>query len=230
MPCILGMESATRICSVALAQSDKVVVLRESTKANAHAENISVFIQEVINESGLSFSDIDAVAVSMGPGSYTGLRIGVSSAKGICYASEKPLIAVNTLQAMAFGVSRLKNEDALYCPMIDARRMEAYVAIFDKDNNQIMETKAEIIVKDSFSEFLKKNKMYFFGDGASKCRELLGYNPNAVFLDDFQPSAKYITSIAMQKYAKKQFEDVAYFEPFYLKDFLAGKPGVKGLK
>lgn len=229
MPCILGIETATRICSVALAKGDNVIALRESSVANTHAENISVFIQQVMDESGLPFADLDAVAVSKGPGSYTGLRIGVSSAKGICYAGDTPLIAVNTLQAMALGMSHDKREDVFYCPMIDARRMEVYASIFDIQNKIIRETKAEIIDKDSFSEFLKSNKVYFFGDGAPKCKEVLGEKPNAIFIEDFQPSAKYITSIAMQKFKNDQFEEVAYFEPFYLKDFVAGKPKVKGL-
>lgn len=236
MPLILGIETATQVCSVSLSQDEETLSLRQSHEKNAHSKNINIFIEQVVKESRKTIRNIDAVSVSKGPGSYTGLRIGVSTAKGLCYAMDKPLIAVSTLQAMACGLSeKLKvnktyNKDVLLCPMIDARRMEVYTAIFDTENKQLRDIKAEIIDKNSFSKYLKDHKIYFFGDGSNKCQEVLGNNPNAIFIDDFKPSAKYIAGLAFKKYQKKQFEDLAYFEPFYLKDFIAGKPKVKGLK
>jgi tRNA threonylcarbamoyladenosine biosynthesis protein TsaB len=219
---ILQIETATTVCSVALAKDGKVLAYRQVNERNIHAEIITLFIDELIAEAGIQYAAIDAVAVSSGPGSYTGLRIGISTAKGLCYALDKPLIAVETLAAMADGIRAEENIDGntLLCPMIDARRMEVYTALFDAAGNNIKPTAAEIIDEQSFSEQLKNNKILFFGDGAEKCREVLGKNPNAQFLTNFSNSAKHLTQKAVQKFAERDFEDVAYFEPFYLKDFL----------
>jgi len=195
-------------------------------------------MDEVVKTAGVALHDLDAVAVSKGPGSYTGLRIGVASAKGLCYALEKPLIGVSTLRAMAIGMphpsppspSREGENKILYCPMIDARRMEVYCAIFDEKGNEIRETRAEIIDENSFMEYLGKNKVVFAGDGALKCRPLFENHPNAVFSEDFHASAQFMISLSEEKFSQKKFEDLAYFEPYYLKDFIAGKPRVKGLK
>ena len=236
MPLLLHLETATQVCSVVLSDSGKVLSLRESNEKNIHSSVITVFIQEVLEETGKNAADLDAICISQGPGSYTGLRIGVSTAKGLCYALDKPLIAINTLQSMAFGkIKALENkdiqkrDDILLCPMIDARRMEVYTAIYDIEGNTIRDTKAEIIDKNSFMDLLKGKQIWFFGNGAEKCRDILGQNPSAHFDTLIQPSAANMIIPAEIKYGAGEFEDVAYFEPFYLKDFLAGVPRVKGL-
>lgn len=230
---ILYIETATKVCSVALSDNGKLIALRESMVANSHAEMLTLFMEGLIKKVGWKYEDLDAIAVSMGPGSYTGLRIGVSSAKGLCYSLEKPLISVSTLKSMAFGMTKLtdiNDENVLFCPMIDARRMEVYSAIFDSKNNEVRKIEAEIIDENSFSNYFKDHVIYFAGDGAEKCKSFFSGQPNARFLDDFQISSKYMLEIATQKFAQNQFEDIAYFEPYYLKDFIAGAPRVKGLK
>ena len=233
MALILSIETATPVCSVALAKDNKVLALKESTKKNSHSEIVTVFIDELLKENHFTFSDLDAVAVSKGPGSYTGLRIGVSTAKGLCYALDIPLIAVNTSQSLAIGALQDYHLDkglpVLFCPMIDARRMEVYCALFDKNNHEVRETKAEIIEPDSFQTYLESNNVIFFGDGADKCKEMIQH-ANAIFLENIFPSAKNMAGIVLKKFNNQQFEDVAYFEPFYLKDFVAGISKVKGLK
>ncbi len=219
---ILQIETATTVCSVALAKDGHVLGFRQIDARNIHAEIITLFIDELITSAAIRYSDIDAIAVSSGPGSYTGLRIGVSTAKGLCFALEKPLIAVETLGAMAQGMIDEGNIDTntLLCPMIDARRMEVYTALFDSAGNVIKNTTAEIINEQSFYETLQNNQVLFFGDGAEKCREVLSKNPNAQFVTGFVNSATYLTQKASEKFANRDFEDVAYFEPYYLKDFL----------
>ncbi|MDB5157214.1 MAG: tsaB [Mucilaginibacter sp.] len=222
MSIILQIETATTVCSVALAKDGEVIGVKQLNERNIHAEIITVYIDELITASGLKYADIDAVAVSSGPGSYTGLRIGVSTAKGLCFALDKPLIAVHTLDAMAQGIAETFDIDSqtLLCPMIDARRMEVYTALFDITGNVIKPTSAEIIDQYSFAAELKNNRIVFFGDGAEKCRDVLGESPNAKFITDFTNSATHLTKIAAEKFVKQDFEDVAYFEPYYLKDFL----------
>jgi len=215
---------------VALSENGQLKLLRESSEKNIHSSVITVFIEEMMNESGWPFPSLDAVAVSMGPGSYTGLRIGVSTAKGICYALDKPLIAIGTLHAMAAGMESLPTgTPSLLCPMIDAKRMEVYSALFDQGLHPVREIRAEIITEDSFREELRDHTIVFAGDGASKCKPLLQNHPNAVFRDDFSPSAQFMISLAEEKFRRRQFENTAYFEPFYLKDFIPGVPKVKGL-
>lgn len=225
MSLILQIETATASCSIALANNREVLAFKEINARNVHAEVITVYIEEVMERNGLTYADLDAVAVSCGPGSYTGLRIGISTAKGLCFALDKPLIAVETLAAMAKGAisNNIIDENMLLCPMIDARRMEVYTAVFNKTGAVITPTAAEIIDASSFSDLLATNRMLFFGDGAEKCREALSKKPNAHFLPDFINSAKYLTEIAADKFDKADFVDVAYFEPYYLKDFIAGK-------
>jgi tRNA threonylcarbamoyladenosine biosynthesis protein TsaB len=224
MSYLLQIETATTSCSVALAQDGVVLGFREINARNIHAEVITVYIDELVKNAGITYNAIDAVAVSCGPGSYTGLRIGVSTAKGLCFALDKPLIAVETLAAMASGAvaANTIEEGTLLCPMIDARRMEVYTAIFDATGKVIKPTAAEIIDGNSFSEILAGNKVLFFGDGAEKCRETLSHNANAVFLPDFVNSAVHLTQTALAKFNNADFVDVAYFEPYYLKDFIAG--------
>lgn len=222
MSLILGIETATKICSVALSGNGKLLALKEEGGAYSHSEKLTVFIQEILKQAGKSLKDLDAVAVSKGPGSYTGLRIGVSAAKGLCYGLDIPLISVSTLKAMALNKSLPKK--VLYCPMIDARRMEVYTALFDENNIEVEPISAKIIDEDSFAEELKEHQIIFFGDGADKCKETLGGNPNAIFSDKGLPSAEFVNQIALEKFSKQDFEDVAYFEPFYLKDFVATTP------
>ena len=232
MAIILNIETSTSVCSVALSVDGVVKAIKESHIKNAHAESITLFSEEVIKKAGFTFNNLDAVAVSKGPGSYTGLRIGVSTAKGFCYALDIPLISVNTLKAMAFGmIEQLdQHEVYLYCPMIDARRMEVYTAVYNHRLESLLETRAEIIDDNSFEELLLKTKIIFGGDGSAKCKTVLSQNKNALFIDEFYPSSSFISFLAEEKYNNSTFEDVAYFEPFYLKDFVAGIPKVKGLK
>jgi tRNA threonylcarbamoyladenosine biosynthesis protein TsaB len=224
---ILQIETATASCSVALAKDGNVLAFKQINERNIHAEVITLFIDELIAGAGINYNDLDAIAVSCGPGSYTGLRIGVSTAKGLCFALDKPLIAIETLDAMAYGIiSRggyeLEN-DTLLCPMIDARRMEVFTAVFTAGGEKIKHTAAEIIDENSFSDLIKSNKMLFFGDGAEKCRAALGENPTAIFFPGFINSAVDLTQKAVEKFRNKAFENVGYFEPYYLKDFIAGK-------
>ena len=222
---ILCLETATPSCSVALVHKGEVLACEEDPKGQNHSEKITLFIDSVMKKAGISYNDLDAVAVSMGPGSYTGLRIGVSTAKGICYAVSKPLIAVETLHAMAYGC---KNNGILI-PMIDARRMEVYAAIFDENINKIKDTEAVIIDENSFADLKKDHHLYLFGDGADKCAELFANDDKITVIKEFYCSAKYMNVIAQRKLDAKDFVDVAYFEPFYLKDFVPGTPTVKGL-
>src|ERR1700744_3394536 len=222
---ILQIETATASCSVALANKGATLSVKQINERNIHAEVITRFIEELISDAGFSYADLDAIAVSCGPGSYTGLRIGISTAKGLCFALDKPLIAIETLEAMAYGAINMngfgKDNNLLLCPMIDARRMEVYTAIFDTGNERIRATSAEIIDENSFSDLLQSNKILFFGDGAMKCADVLSKNDNAIFMPDFLNSASHLTQKAFEKFIAGEFEDVAYFEPYYLKDFIA---------
>lgn len=228
MAWLLGIESATNICSVALSKEGKTLFLKESDEHNAHSRLLAGFIRDLLAEAEITVAHLGAVVVSKGPGSYTGLRIGVSTAKGLCYGQDLPLIAVPTLQSMALGAREKQPEAGLYCPMIDARRMEVYSAIYDASLETIMETQALIVDEKSYLTYLQDNNILFFGNGASKCREVITH-PRARFDDELQPSATYLSELGWGKYQRKEFEDVAYFEPYYLKDFIAGKPKVKGL-
>lgn len=225
MALILQIETSTTSCSVALSLDGQTLTIREQDKRNIHASYLTLFIQDVLKASGKHMQDLDAVAVSMGPGSYTGLRIGVSTAKGLCYALDIPLIAVNTLKAMVYGIKEKFREDGfLYCPMIDARRMEVYAAVYDAEFKEILPVAARIIDEHSYSALLKDKKIVFFGDGAMKCKSVLDRNENALFIADFLNSAGDLSALAFTKFNEHEFEDVAYFEPFYLKDFLATQP------
>lgn len=231
MALILHLETATTVCSVALSKDGHLVALRESTLRNAHSSLLTEFIGEVMKEAGIDPSGINAVSVSMGPGSYTGLRIGVAAAKGFCYSREIPMIAVPTLQAMAMGMALHPDvtEKDLLCPMLDARRMEVYCGLYNNLGMEMREVRAEIIDTDSFSGYLENGTVLFGGDGAAKCKPLLREQKNARFIDGFEASAKFMIPLAELKFRTGQVEDLAYFEPFYLKEFIAGKPSVKGL-
>ncbi|MBI2967515.1 MAG: tRNA (adenosine(37)-N6)-threonylcarbamoyltransferase complex dimerization subunit type 1 TsaB [Bacteroidetes bacterium] len=242
MGLILNIETATKACSVALASNGKLLSLKEShDETYRHSEVLTSYIEDACRQAGVSIEKIDAVAISKGPGSFTGLRIGVSTAKGICYGLKKPLISVPTLQAMCegmrtwlntrenqYGTSGLPgkiNADhsgILFCPMIDARRMEVYCALYDLGGKEVRETRAEIINGESFKDFFKGNYLLFAGDGAEKCREVLSGNDKAIFIDGFIPSAQFMCGLSEEKYRQKKFENLASFEPFYLKDFIPG--------
>lgn len=228
---ILLLETATAVCSVVLSDGEKVVARRISSEPNSHSARMAKFVEEVLLEGGLQPHQLDAVCVSSGPGSYTGLRIGVSSAKGFCYALSIPLIAVPTLQGMASQFYQTHPDyQGLVCPMIDARRMECYTAIYDRNLKPVKAVSADIIESGIYDSFLDQSTVTFVGDGAAKTRELLGVHPNARYDDSFGIDAAGMIPLALQRIAQHQFEDVAYFEPFYLKDFVAAKPVVKGLK
>lgn len=225
MSIILQIETATTVCSVALAKDGETIAVKELNERNIHAEVITLYVEALITNNGFTYDDIDAIAVSSGPGSYTGLRIGVSTAKGLCFALDKPLIAIETLESMTQGIIAQNQieQGTLLCPMIDARRMEVYTALFDTQGNVVKPTSAEIIDEHSFNEQLKSQKILFFGDGAEKCSAVLGGNVNALFNTTFINSASHLTRKAAAKYAAAEFEHVAYFEPFYLKDFLVAQ-------
>jgi tRNA threonylcarbamoyladenosine biosynthesis protein TsaB len=220
MALILNIETATRNCSVALGKDGEAIAVNEiAGEGYLHAEKLHVFIQDTLTQAGFAFKDLTAIAVSMGPGSYTGLRIGVSAAKGLCYALNIPLIAVDTLEVMAMQVSAEKDE--LIVPLIDARRMEAYTAVFDSAYNKLKNTEAEIITVDSFGDFA--GTLHLVGDGAAKCKEVLS-GENYIYHDDVLfPSAREMCRLSEDKIKIGDTVDVAYFEPFYLKDFIAGK-------
>jgi len=214
---ILNIETATKNCSVSIADNGEIIVLKELNDLNySHAEKLHPFINEALREAKIDIKQIDAVAVSKGPGSYTGLRIGVSAAKGICFSIDKPLISIETLRSLSTSIAV---DEGVVVPMLDARRMEVYSAIFSFDHKSIREIKAEIIDEHSFSEYLETGKVYFLGDGAQKCKPILTHK-NAVFVEDKFPSAKEMAIVSFNKFDQKEFEDVAYFEPFYLKDFI----------
>ena len=217
MATILNIETATKNCSVSIAKDGVNIILQELNDGNySHAEKLHPFIQQVVQEAKMSFNDIDAVAVSKGPGSYTGLRIGVSAAKGLCFAFDKPLISIETLHSLAHKTTI---KEGVIVPMLDARRMEVYAAVYDSNYNQLREIKAEVIDENSFQEYLSEGKVYFLGDGAEKSKEVITHE-NAVFIDGKYPSAKEMAQLSYDKYKKNDIEDVAYFEPFYLKDFV----------
>ena len=219
MSFILNLETATKNCSVALAKDGKTITCKEIATQNfSHAEKLHVFIEEILSENNIQFSDLNAIAVSQGPGSYTGLRIGVSSAKGLCYALNIPMIAIDTLQLLA---KQIQIEDGIIIPMIDARRMEVFSAFYDKNHNQIRATQAEIIDETSYKEITEK--IHLIGDGTEKFINTLTddkfiFHSNVVF-----PSANEMSQLSFEKYKISDFVDVAYFEPYYLKDFILSK-------
>lgn len=218
MSYILSIETATTNCSVAISKNGETIFLKEDNSKNySHAESLHVFIDAVLKEAGILPNALDAIAISKGPGSYTGLRIGVSAAKGLSFALDKPLISVPTLEALAHQVVC---NDGVIVSMLDARRMEVYVAVFDSNYNQIIDTQAQVLDADAFAELLNKGKVYFVGNGVEKTKNLIQH-PNAVFVENKLPSANEMGKLAFNKYKKSDFEDVAYFEPYYLKDFVA---------
>jgi tRNA threonylcarbamoyladenosine biosynthesis protein TsaB len=224
---ILCIDTATTICSVAIAENGELQDLIESKEKNAHGSVLTLLIQEILDKNHCSFGQLDAVAVSKGPGSYTGLRIGVSAAKGICYGSGLPLLGISTLQSMAAlalvqdRVPERLAAGAWLCPLIDARRMEVYTAFYDQELTAQCEVEAKVIDEHSFSDILQERELIFFGNGMEKCKATLGQHRRAIFLDNIETSATGLTNLAEICYNHKQFDNMAYMEPFYLKDFVA---------
>lgn len=225
MSCILHIETSAKTCSVAVSQDGAVIFEQQDSNGPSHAVNCGVFVQE-----GLSFAEshaipLDAVAVSMGPGSYTGLRIGYSMAKGVAYGRNVPLIALPTLKVLCVPVLLYQElpEEALLVPMIDARRMEVYAAVYSRALKEVRPVAADIVTSDTYREYLDRGPVYFFGDGAAKCKAVIDH-PNARFIDDILPLAKNMVPLAEQSIARNEYADVAYSEPFYLKDFQASTP------
>jgi tRNA threonylcarbamoyladenosine biosynthesis protein TsaB len=220
MALILNLETATKTCSVALSKDGGLLAFKELTSENySHAEKLNGFIEDVLAEAGYQLAEVEAVAISAGPGSYTGLRIGTSTAKGLCYGLNIPLISINSLKALA---NLVELEKGLICPMFDARRMEVFTAVYSADLIEMQATNALVVEEDSLAEF-QNESITIVGPGAEKCQEILKTN-NLIFDLDVQVSAKGMISLAEEKFNKGQFEDVAYFEPAYLKDFVAGPP------
>lgn len=226
MSCILHIETSTDVCSVAVSQDGVCVFEREDHSGPNHSVKSGVFIDEALSFIDSQLMHLDAVAVSQGPGSYTGLRIGVSTAKGICYGRDARLIAVPTLQLLCVPVllhEKIAEDDALLCPMIDARRMEVYAAIYDRALHEIRPVEADVVDSETYKSFLDSHPVYFFGNGAAKCIDTI-HHPNARFIPDIEPLARWMFPLAERKFFDQQFEDVAYFVPFYLKDFVAKQP------
>jgi len=232
MALILNIETSTIVCSVSVSLNGLVQGIKESNEEKTHAKLLTIFIDQLLKELNYTIDDFDAIAVSKGPGSYTGLRIGVSTAKGLCYAKDIPLIAINTLQAMANGMILKANskeisiedfKNSVLVPMIDARRMEVYSAFFNSKGEFIRDVKAEIIDENSYQDILANQKMIFFGDGSEKIKEIINHK-NAIFVNNVNPSSYSMTSLSEFAFQNNEFENVAYFEPYYLKDFVATVP------
>ncbi len=225
MSCILHIETSTEVCSVALSEDGQCLFSKEDRDGRAHAVSLGVFVEEALSFADSHAMPLDAVAVSCGPGSYTGLRIGVSMAKGVCYGRDVKLIGLPTPMVMSVPVLLRQElpEDALLCPMIDARRMEVYAALYDRALCSVREIAADIVDEHSYLNFLEERPVYFFGNGAAKCQDKITH-PNAHFIDEIVPLAKWMFPLAEKAIAQNDFKDVAYFEPFYLKEFVASKP------
>lgn len=233
-PRILHIETATNICSVALSEGENLLAIMESDEDKSHGSMLSVFMDKVLSEAGFQPTDMHAISVSKGPGSYTGLRIGVSAVKGFSYALNLPIIGIDTLLALAIGVKStdavktliIEHPDLLLCPLLDARRMEVYSGFYTLANQSFRKVSADIIDENSYKEILDSNPVVFFGNGSSKVKEILQH-PNAFFVDDIVPSARNMIPLSNEFFLQGTFEDSAYFEPYYLKDFVATVPKKK---
>ena len=224
MACILNIETATKVCSFSISVDGKVVFNCSETNNPSHASLVGIYSEKALRYARENQLKIDAVSVSAGPGSYTGLRIGISTAKGLCYGLNVPLLAVPTLKIIALSaINQSQEKDAYYCPMIDARRMEVYSAFYDFNLNEKREIQADIIDENSYKDYLVSRKIIFAGDGSGKCKDII-QNENAVFLENIHPLAETMAAISEKAYQENQFEDIAYYEPFYLKEFQATIP------
>ena len=215
MALILSIETATKVCSVALHVSGRLLATQTLLVEKSHAESLILTIEHLLTISPYTKKDLAAIAISSGPGSYTGLRIGTATAKGLCYALDLPLIAINTLEAMAHGMQPYNTTQALLCPMIDARRMAVYCLLSDAENNVLEVSNAKVIDHESFDRSLNRHKILFFGDGAKKCKPLLSHHPNAFFLEHVHPAAPHVGTLAYAKFQQGVFENLACFEPLY---------------
>lgn len=223
MSCILHIETSTNVCSVAVSEDAQVIFEQENREGHNHATLLGPFVRDALSFADSHAIPVDAVAVSSGPGSYTGLRIGVSEAKGVAYGLNIPLIEVPTLKLMCVPLLLYREDieaDALLCPMIDARRMEVYAAVYNRALRPVREVQADVVTEDTYKELLDKHVVYFFGDGSAKCKDVITH-PNARFIDDIVPLAKHMAPLAEMAHARGEFVDTAYFEPFYLKEFQA---------
>lgn len=228
---LLHIDSATHICSIAISQGDDILILKESSEPNSHSRLLTVFIEEALKENQMKVKDLDAISISIGPGSYTGLRIGVSVAKGLAFGAGIPVIPIDTLLILAKraiveilpSLTLSKDLPVLLKPMLDARRMEVYTALYDLNLIELEKVQAKIIDEDSFKTELENKQILFFGNGAEKCRELITHQ-NAIFIQGIESSSAFMLAMALEKFRKKEFADTAYFEPFYLKDFIATIP------
>ncbi len=223
MAFILSIETSTKVCSVALHSDGTLISFSQYFLEKSHSSILTSLIDETVRHSGINMSAVSAVALSEGPGSYTGLRIGTSTAKGLCFGLDIPLISVGTLISMAFGINKINFNRSLLCPMLDARRMEVYCLVADHNLHTLQEVEPKIIDEKVFHGFLSENSVIFFGDGSTKCKTVIT-SGQAIFIDDIHPSAKEIGDLAWLKYQQNNFVDLTYFEPFYLKAFRAGKP------
>lgn len=226
MSCILNIETSTDVCSVAVSQDGTCIFEKEDSSGPNHAVKLGVFVDEALSFIDSHLIPLDAVAVSCGPGSYTGLRIGVSMAKGICYGRSVKLLSVPTLHLLCVPVllrEQIQEENALLCPMLDARRMEVYAQLFDRALNEVRPIQADVVDADTYKSYLDERPIYFFGNGAEKCIEVINH-PNAHLIKNVEPLAKNMFPLAEKRMMNEQFEDVAYFVPFYLKDFVAKTP------
>ena len=225
MSTILHIETSTDVCSVAVSEDSQVIFQQEDHSGPNHAERLGTMVDEALSFTDNHAIPFDAVAVSCGPGSYTGLRIGVSMAKGICYGRNLKLIAVPTLELLCVPVllREMVEDDALLCPMLDARRMEVYAALYDRALKPVREVSADVVDQDTYRDWLDRQPVYFFGNGAKKCMDVINH-PNARYIDGVEPLAKWMMPLAERRFLQEQFEDVAYFVPFYLKDFVAKMP------
>lgn len=219
MAYILHIESSSTVCSIALSDNASLLAIKELDNGYTHAENLHLFIQDVLNEASITPSQLNAISVSNGPGSYTGLRIGFSAAKGLAYALQIPLITIDTLQALTVMALKKTTAKALYCPMMDARRMEVYCAVYTQELNEVLPVNAIVLNEESINTFIKNEPVYFFGDGMPKAKALLSNLPGAHFIDNITASASALIHLAHQKYEQNEFADTAYAEPNYLKEF-----------
>ena len=226
MSCILYIETSTNVCSVAVSENGGCIFHQEDHTGPNHAEKLGTYVDEALSFIDSHAIPLDAVAVSCGPGSYTGLRIGVSMGKGVCYGRNVKLIGVPTLELLCVPVllrERVAEENALLCPMLDARRMEVYAQVFDRSLNEVRPIHADVVDEETYREYLDKGPVYFFGNGAMKCKDIINH-PNARFIEGIEPIAKNMLPLAEKRVALEQYEDVGYFVPFYLKDFVAKQP------
>ena len=227
MAYLLHIESTSTVCSVSVSENNTLIAIKEINDGFTHAENLHLFIQSVLQQVGLTLNQLHAISISSGPGSYTGLRIGFASAKGLAYALNIPLIKVDTLQSLSRNVIESVNKEAYYCPLIDARRMEVYYAVHDIELIEIQKPANLILTESTISIFDLDKDIYFFGDGLRKSKNILGQLKRANFLENIVPSSKYLVSLAFDKFTNNEFEDLAYTEPFYLKDFYFTTPSNK---